>query len=325
MRIFGVGGLARGLTFTYSHFLIWMGIAALGVGVKLTIFAAGGDRQYDDTAWVFCLGAAVCMLGLGVVQLVTPPRVLDLDVVLRFGTAALALVLLPLSFAVHPLAVLWTLAIALTLQVVFELLEHEQHRPAEGRALARPGRARRRGSALAHERHLDAAPISSPTMRRCRSSTRSTGTPSSSTTRSSGRTPAGGRAALDHLDDLDALLAPEPRASLGGRGAPEGDAEIRAADAAIRHERGDDLPRCGVDRHRQSEADSGDGGVDADDATLPSASAAGVAGLRRRRSMTFSTMRPAERARTGSERPRCETTPAVTELEPVRFPIATTS
>ena len=132
MRIFGVGGLARGLTFTYSHFLIWMGIAALGVGVKLTIFAAGGDRHYDDTAWVFCLGAAVCMLGLGVVQLATPPRVLDLDVVLRFGTAALALALLPLSFAVHPLAVLWTLAIALTLQVVFELLEHEQHRPAEG-------------------------------------------------------------------------------------------------------------------------------------------------------------------------------------------------
>jgi hypothetical protein len=42
--------------------------------------------------------------------------------------------------------------------------------------------------------------------------------------------------------------------------------------------------------------------------------------------ITFSTMRPAERERVGSERPRPETTPAVIELvKPFGFPIATTS
>jgi hypothetical protein len=42
--------------------------------------------------------------------------------------------------------------------------------------------------------------------------------------------------------------------------------------------------------------------------------------------MTFSTIRPAVRDRTGSERPRADTTPAVTEpAKPFGFPIATTS
>jgi hypothetical protein len=42
--------------------------------------------------------------------------------------------------------------------------------------------------------------------------------------------------------------------------------------------------------------------------------------------ITFSTSRVAERERVGSERPRAETTPAVTEpLKPSGLPIATTS
>jgi low temperature requirement protein LtrA len=131
LPIFG-RGLARGLVFTYTHFFVWAGIAALGVGVKLAIFSAAGDRHYGDTAWVVCAGAAVCMLALAVIQLATPPGLFELDVVLRLGTAALALVLLPLSFALPTLAVLWILTGALAVQVVFELLEHEEHRPAEG-------------------------------------------------------------------------------------------------------------------------------------------------------------------------------------------------
>jgi low temperature requirement protein LtrA len=131
MRIFG-SGLARGLIFTYTHFLVWAGIAMLGVGVKLAIFSAGGDGRYDDTAWVFCAGAALCMLGLAIVQLATPPGVFDVDVALRLGTAALAIVLLPASFALPTLAVLWILAGALAVQVVFELFQHGQHVPAEG-------------------------------------------------------------------------------------------------------------------------------------------------------------------------------------------------
>lgn len=131
MRIFG-RGLARGLIFTYTHVLVWAGIATLGVGVKLAIFSAGGNSRYDDTAWVFCIGAALCMLGLAIVQLATPPGVFDVDVALRLGTAALAIVLLPASFALPALAVLWILTGALVVQVVFELFKHGQHVPAEG-------------------------------------------------------------------------------------------------------------------------------------------------------------------------------------------------
>jgi low temperature requirement protein LtrA len=130
-RVFG-RGIARGLAFTYSHFFVWAGIATLGVGVNLAIFSAAGNERYEDTAWVFCAGAAVCMSGLAAVQLVTPPALFDVDVALRLGTAVVAVVLLPVSFALPALLVVWILAGVLAAQVVFELAAHEEHLPAEG-------------------------------------------------------------------------------------------------------------------------------------------------------------------------------------------------
>jgi low temperature requirement protein LtrA len=122
------GGLLRGLTLTYAHFFVYAGIAALGVGVKLVILEAGGDEKYMDVAWVFCAGLALCMAALAAIHLVTPPQLLDADVWLRLGTAAAAaLVLLPLSFVLPGLAVVWLLAALLVAQVVLELAAHERH------------------------------------------------------------------------------------------------------------------------------------------------------------------------------------------------------
>lgn len=121
------GGLLRGLTLTYAHYFVYAGIAALGVGVKLVILETGGQESYADTAWVFCAGLALCMGALAAIHLVTPPQLLDVDVWLRLGTAAAALVLLPLSFVLPALVVLWLLAALLAAQVVLELATHERH------------------------------------------------------------------------------------------------------------------------------------------------------------------------------------------------------
>jgi fatty acid desaturase len=67
------------------------------------------------------------MGALGVIQLVTPPTVLDADVLLRFATAALALVLVALTNVLSPIVVLWIVVVALVAQVVVELLSHEEH------------------------------------------------------------------------------------------------------------------------------------------------------------------------------------------------------
>jgi low temperature requirement protein LtrA len=125
-------GLLRGLTLTYAHFFVYAGIAALGVGVKLVILEAGGQEKYGDTAWVFCAGLALCMAALAAIHLVTPPQLLDADVWLRLGTAAVALVLLPLSFVLRGLVVVWLLAALLAGQVVLELATHERHTAPEG-------------------------------------------------------------------------------------------------------------------------------------------------------------------------------------------------
>jgi low temperature requirement protein LtrA len=120
-------GRMEGLVFTYAHFPVLIGIATVGVGVKLEILAAAGDERYQDTGWILCAGVAICMVGLAAIQLATPPMLLDVDVAMRFATAALALVLLAFSFALPPLALVWALAALLVAQVVVELAGHESH------------------------------------------------------------------------------------------------------------------------------------------------------------------------------------------------------
>jgi low temperature requirement protein LtrA len=120
-------GILRGLVFTYGHFPVVVGIASMGVGVKLAILASAGGR-YDDTGWVFAIGVAVCMAGLAVIQLATPPALFDADVWLRLSTAALAALLALTGGALEPLLVLLVLAIALVAQVIWELVAHERHR-----------------------------------------------------------------------------------------------------------------------------------------------------------------------------------------------------
>jgi hypothetical protein len=74
---------------------------------------------------VLSAGLALTMFGLGVIQLVAGTVVVDVDVVLRLLTAAIALVLIP--FGLSPLAVVSVLAAVLVGQVVFELARHETH------------------------------------------------------------------------------------------------------------------------------------------------------------------------------------------------------
>lgn len=119
--------IVSGLVFTYAHFPVVGGIAAMGVGVKLAILSSGGVEKYDGTGWVPGLGLALAMLGLAAIQLATPPALVDVDVLLRLGTAALGVALVLLTDVLSPLAVVWVIAIALVVQVVFELAGHEAH------------------------------------------------------------------------------------------------------------------------------------------------------------------------------------------------------
>jgi low temperature requirement protein LtrA len=121
-------GLVGGLTYTYMHYFVVVGLATLGVGVKLAIFSAGGEGRYDDTSWILCAGLAMTMLGLAAIQLVTPPVLFDADVLLRLAAAGVAVALIP--FGLSPLVVALVLAALLVAQVGYELLEHEGHSAA---------------------------------------------------------------------------------------------------------------------------------------------------------------------------------------------------
>ena len=116
-----------GLTYTYAHYFVTAGIAALGVGVKLTIFSVQPGPSYDDIGWIAAAGTALCMGGLAAIQLAAPPMLLDADVLLRLAIAGFALVLVGFSSVLSPVLILWLLAAALVGQVLVELAGHEGH------------------------------------------------------------------------------------------------------------------------------------------------------------------------------------------------------
>jgi low temperature requirement protein LtrA len=121
------GRILRGLVFVYSNFPVIAGLAALGIGVKISVLAAGGETAYDESGWLLCAGLALSMLGLAAVELVMPPYWLATDFWLRVATAVLALALIPFASVLSPLVIVWILAGALVIQVAVELLGHEQH------------------------------------------------------------------------------------------------------------------------------------------------------------------------------------------------------
>ncbi len=116
-----------GITFVYAHYFVAAGIAALGVGAKLAIFSVEPGTRYEEIGWIAAAGTALCMGGLATIQLATPPALVDADVMLRLGTAAVAAVLIVLSAWLSPVLVLWLLAAALVAQVALELATHERH------------------------------------------------------------------------------------------------------------------------------------------------------------------------------------------------------
>jgi low temperature requirement protein LtrA len=116
-----------GITFVYAHYFVAAGIAALGVGAKLTILSAAPGPSYDDIGWIAAVSTAMCMGGLAAIQLATPPTLLDLDVALRLAVAAAAGALALVSSFLSPVLVLWLLALVLVAQVVVELGGHERH------------------------------------------------------------------------------------------------------------------------------------------------------------------------------------------------------
>jgi low temperature requirement protein LtrA len=119
--------VVSGITFVYAHYFVTAGIAAIGVGVKLTILSAAPGSRYDHVGWIAAAGTAMCMAGLAVIQLAIPPALFDADVALRLGVAAFAAVLLGLTGVLSPVAILWILAAALVAQIVAELGAHERH------------------------------------------------------------------------------------------------------------------------------------------------------------------------------------------------------
>jgi low temperature requirement protein LtrA len=124
--------VAAGQTYLYAHLPLMIGLAALGAGIKLGIKATAEAGLTDEVSWIIGVGVGLFMASVAVMHLVTSHARDDVDLWLRLGTVALALLLGALGSELGIVALLAILAAALALQVVVELATHERHRHGEG-------------------------------------------------------------------------------------------------------------------------------------------------------------------------------------------------
>jgi low temperature requirement protein LtrA len=109
------GGM-RGFIYIYGHLFLYAGVAALGVGSKVAIEAAGGAGELEAGArWALCAGLALFLICLAVLHAAVRTRLRDSIMFWRLGAAAALCLLAAFGGALAPLAfVAAATAIALT-------------------------------------------------------------------------------------------------------------------------------------------------------------------------------------------------------------------
>jgi low temperature requirement protein LtrA len=107
--------------YLYGHLPLVAGLTALGVGVKLAIKATDAGELGDPGRWVLCGAVALAFAALTALHISESRSPRDLELWLRLGTAAAALLLAATGSGLGPVAVVGVLAVVLVLQVAVEL------------------------------------------------------------------------------------------------------------------------------------------------------------------------------------------------------------
>jgi low temperature requirement protein LtrA len=118
------------LTWLYSHLILAMGLAAIGVGVEHIIAKSGVDILPDNERWLFCGAVALCLIILAVINFTT--CVLDkmqqgrILTTYRLGAGSFVLLLAIGGGNLSPVILITLVAGACMVTVVLDLLTKNQ-------------------------------------------------------------------------------------------------------------------------------------------------------------------------------------------------------
>jgi low temperature requirement protein LtrA len=116
-----------GQAYLYSHLPLMAGMIAFGVGVKDAIKETTATELADSTRWILCGGLALAFVALAAIHLVSSRSRRDMDLWLRLGVVAAALVLAQFGGGLDPLPVLALIATVVVATVAAELALHQRH------------------------------------------------------------------------------------------------------------------------------------------------------------------------------------------------------
>ena len=116
-------GQLPGFAYGYGHLPLFIGLAAMGAGVRLAIEGAGDPALGAGARVALCGGVALCLAAISLIQAVTRRSAHDRVVVARLGVAAGALALAALGRVLPPLPLVGLLAGSLVALTCFEIAQ----------------------------------------------------------------------------------------------------------------------------------------------------------------------------------------------------------
>ncbi|HZR40304.1 MAG TPA: low temperature requirement protein A [Ktedonobacteraceae bacterium] len=122
----GKWALVRTYLWSYAHFALFAGLTATSVGIALAIDETQANSLDTAARIALCLGVAVSLLTITLIQQLSPQPLSRSELLIRCGTAVVALALALLDLGLSSLIIVGILVLLFCIVMAFEMIRFQQ-------------------------------------------------------------------------------------------------------------------------------------------------------------------------------------------------------